>query len=64
MAVFETHRLSGGTDTGPGRFFRNTIEALRAWNDARVTRKELSRLTDRELDDIGLARGDINRIRA
>lgn len=64
MAVYETNRLSGGTGTAPGRYFRNMIEAIRAWNDARVTRKELSRLSDRELDDIGLARGDINRIRA
>ncbi len=32
---------------------------LAAWNDARVTRKALNRLSDRELDDIGLCRGDI-----
>jgi uncharacterized protein YjiS (DUF1127 family) len=32
------------------------------WNDARVTRKALSKLTDRELDDIGLCRGDIEMI--
>jgi uncharacterized protein YjiS (DUF1127 family) len=30
------------------------------WNDARVTRKSLSKLSDRELDDIGLCRGDID----
>ena len=30
-----------------------------AWNDARMTRKALGRLTDRELDDIGLCRGDV-----
>ncbi len=30
-----------------------------AWNDARVTRNALNRLSDRELDDIGLCRGDI-----
>ena len=35
---------------------------LSAWNDARVTRNALSRLSDRELDDIGLCRGDIERI--
>ncbi|MCL4675477.1 MAG: DUF1127 domain-containing protein, partial [Pararhodobacter sp.] len=29
------------------------------WNDRRVTRNELSKLSDRELDDIGLCRGDI-----
>ncbi|MFN6924583.1 DUF1127 domain-containing protein [Tabrizicola caldifontis] len=37
----------------------NVAAALRAWNDARVTRKALNRLSDRELDDIGLCRGDI-----
>ena len=33
--------------------------SLKGWNDARLTRKALSKLTDRELDDIGLCRGDI-----
>ena len=32
------------------------------WNDARMTRKSLSALTARELDDIGLVRGDIDAI--
>jgi len=32
------------------------------WNEARVTRKALSQLTVRELNDIGLAPGDIERI--
>ncbi len=31
-----------------------------AWNDARVTRNALGKLSDRELDDIGLCRGDID----
>lgn len=35
---------------------------IAAWNDARVTRKSLSALTDRELDDLGLVRGDIDDI--
>ncbi len=30
-----------------------------AWNDRRVTVKMLARLTDRELNDIGLERSDI-----
>ena len=38
--------------------------ALAGWNDARITRKALARLSDRELDDIGLCRGDIDRIGA
>ncbi|WP_420858237.1 DUF1127 domain-containing protein [Marivivens marinus] len=42
--------------------FMNAAETLRAWNDARVTRKALSQLSNRELDDIGLCRGDIEDI--
>jgi len=37
-------------------------DKLAAWNDARVTRKALAALSDRELDDIGLCRGDIELI--
>ena len=37
----------------------NALRVLSAWNDARVTRNALGKLTDRELDDIGLCRGDI-----
>ncbi|MGI3170518.1 DUF1127 domain-containing protein [Pseudooceanicola sp. C21-150M6] len=35
---------------------------LRDWNDRRVTRRLLNGLTDRELSDIGLMRGDIDAI--
>jgi uncharacterized protein YjiS (DUF1127 family) len=38
------------------------LASVKNWNDARVTRKALSSLSDRELDDIGLCRGDIERI--
>jgi uncharacterized protein YjiS (DUF1127 family) len=38
------------------------VGRLAAWNDARITRKALSALTDRELDDLGLIRGDIDLI--
>jgi uncharacterized protein YjiS (DUF1127 family) len=38
----------------------NAFATLGAWNDARVTRKALNKLSDRELDDIGLCRGDID----
>lgn len=40
----------------------NTVAAFQVWNDARVTRKALNKLSDRELDDIGLCRGDIDSI--
>jgi len=34
------------------------------WNDARVTRRMLSTLSARQLDDIGLCRGDIAEVAA
>ena len=40
----------------------NVFAALSTWNDARITRKALGKLSDRELDDIGLCRGDIEMI--
>ncbi|OIQ73820.1 hypothetical protein GALL_445370 [mine drainage metagenome] len=40
-------------------FFGAAALALSAWNDSRVTRKSLGKLSDRELDDIGLCRSDI-----
>lgn len=36
-----------------------TLSAIATWNDMRITRKELSRLSQRELDDIGLSQADI-----
>lgn len=65
MAAFETSRPApfGAITTyravnGVGGIFA----ALKAWNDARITRKALSKLSDRELDDIGLCRGDLELI--
>ncbi len=44
-----------------GISFGEMIAVYRTWNDRRITRNELQKLSDRELDDIGLARGDIDR---
>ena len=49
--------LTGGFASG---LFTATVSRLAAWNDARITRKSLSQLSARELDDIGLCYGDIN----
>ena len=38
----------------------NPFARIVAWNDRRITRRELMKLSDRELDDIGLCRGDID----
>ncbi|MDT8856866.1 DUF1127 domain-containing protein [Paracoccaceae bacterium Fryx2] len=40
----------------------NVFASIAAWNDARVTRNALGKLSDRELDDIGLCRGDIDQL--
>ena len=44
------------------QFFSTAFASVAAWNDARVTRNALGKLSDRELDDIGLCRGDIDGI--
>jgi uncharacterized protein YjiS (DUF1127 family) len=38
------------------------VSRVSSWNEARRTRAALSRLSAHELDDIGLTRGDIDRI--
>ncbi|MGD1881754.1 MAG: DUF1127 domain-containing protein [Paracoccaceae bacterium] len=63
MAAFDTTRPSYGSAPVAGQFtrlFTGTFSNLRAWNDARLTRNALSALSDRELEDIGLIRGDID----
>ena len=62
MATIDTtHAFTGTTVSG---LVARITGALRDWNDARVTRRALSRLSPRELDDIGLCRGDIDAIAA
>jgi uncharacterized protein YjiS (DUF1127 family) len=60
MATIDTDSLLAGT--GNSGLLARIGAALRDWNDARVTRRALSRLSARELDDIGLCRGDIDTI--
>ena len=40
--------------------FDNLRETLVAWNVKRETRHQLNKLSDRELNDIGLLRSDID----
>lgn len=44
------------------QFVGTAFASLAAWNEARMTRNALGKLSDRELDDIGLCRGDIDHI--
>ncbi|MBU2956941.1 DUF1127 domain-containing protein [Paracoccus sp. 1_MG-2023] len=64
MATIETNRsmTAGVAAGGMGNVVASIISAFVGWRETRLTRKELSRLSDRELDDIGLARGDIERV--
>lgn len=66
MAVIDTTRpfAQGHTLSRAGKAFFSFFGAVAAWNDARVTRNALSKLSARELDDIGLVPGDIEDIAA
>lgn len=58
MAVLGTPR-SEFNSLSIGLSLTRAIAAFTAWNNARLTRKALSALSDRELQDIGLTRADI-----
>lgn len=63
MAAFDAPRAAYASVDLFGRFgqvFASVYATVAAWNDVRVTRNALSQLSDRELDDIGLCRGDID----
>ena len=63
MAAFDITRTNYGAPGLFGRIgaaFTGVLGMVVAWNDARVTRNALAKLSDRELEDIGLVRGDID----
>ena len=62
MATYDnTRSMVDGHPFGARLIYRMTtvFGKLADWNDARVTRNALSRLSNHELDDLGLTRGDI-----
>ena len=70
MAVYENTRLlvdgARGSDLGISHglsrlvtYITDLAHSFEVWNSTRKTRIELSKLSDRELEDIGLIRGDI-----
>lgn len=62
MATIETSRSVPFGAISTYRVFSslsNVMAGIKTWNDMRLTRKALSRLSDHELNDIGLCRGDI-----
>lgn len=62
MSVIESNR---SVPLGAGAAFRavslaeRALESFRAWRTARATAAELSALSDSQLEDVGLTRGDI-----
>lgn len=62
MSAFETTRLNNGFSALG--LVGSLVASIASWNDVRVTRNALAKLSDRELDDIGLSRGDIEFITA
>jgi len=71
MATYENTRLlvdgARGSDLGVSHgvyriatFVTDLAQTFSNWNSARKTRKELAKLSDYVLDDIGLTRGDID----
>lgn len=60
MALIDTIRVA--PVSAPIAWVAAIPAKVSQWNDARVTRAELSKLTARELDDIGLIPGDIDLI--
>ena len=62
MAIITNRSVGAGFSAT--RVLADIVGKLVAWNDARVTRNSLSRLSDRELADLGLVRSDIENIAA
>ena len=65
MAAINTTRTAPLGAITTYRFIQsvsNGFAAMGNWNDRRMTRNALGKLSDRELDDIGLCRGDIDHV--
>lgn len=63
MAAFDTTRPTTGHSAGQmTSIFASAFATIANWNDARITRNTLSKLTTRELNDIGLCYGDIEEV--
>ncbi|WP_299963323.1 DUF1127 domain-containing protein [uncultured Roseobacter sp.] len=64
MAAFDTTRPTYDSAPVVAPFFARLMASVISWNAARATRSALDSLTDRELEDIGLVRGDIELVAA
>lgn len=65
MAAYQTSRAAPVGAATIYRLVSHVAEGLftlRKWNDGRLTRSSLAGLSDRQLADIGLCRGDVDLI--
>ncbi len=60
MSAMDTNRMI--SRAGRPGVVAKLIDAAMSWNDARVTRNALSKLSERELNDIGLTRFDVDHL--
>jgi len=60
MSAVEMNRSQTGGALA--RVFARVAAMISVWHRARITRRELNALADRELNDIGLSRGDIEQL--
>ena len=63
MATFDDLRapsLSAGIAGRIGYAIIDFVQALMLWNEKNHTRAQLSALSDHQLEDIGLTRGDVD----
>lgn len=62
MSSIDTLHAHSHAIARPGNIFARLVAAITEWNNVRVTRDALHRLSDRELSDIGLSRSDIEHV--
>lgn len=65
MTTYNINSTTFGTTSVAARIsgtVHSAIDAAVFWNDARLTRNALTSLSNRELADIGLSRGDIETV--
>ena len=62
MAAIDQTRTAAVTQPFDGfsKLIHAAYSSLRSWNNRRVTKKVLNHLSDHELEDIGLTRGEID----
>ena len=65
MTTYNINSTTFGTTLVAARIsgaVHSAIDAAVFWNNARLTRNALTLLSNRELEDIGLSRGDIETV--